>query len=328
MNTIHIELTTNCQLGCPMCGRNLIGDEINPFLLMKELTLSDIQKILPVDTVKKLHRVYLCGNYGEPIVAKDCLSIVKYLRDCNSELNIGMNTNGSARTTSWWRELAKIIGQHGSVRFGIDGLKDTNHLYRQNADFDMIMDNARSFIEVGGHAQWDYLVFEHNENQVEEARQLSVDMGFKSFNVKATTRFRTGSRPVNNKGVTTHYIKPTNIQKYHNPIIEYKPENYKEIECKTLQNHEVYLSAEGLVFPCCWVAGQLYSFYNSDAKKETEQWIDSLGGKDSIDGKLHDIFEIDNKIYQSLKQSWDATPMSTCQHTCGLNVDKFKVQFK
>jgi len=305
-----------------------MGDTINPLLKENELTLADIQQILPVSAVQKLTKIYLCGNYGEPIVAIDCLKVVKYLRDANPNVIISINTNGSARSRTWWRELADIIGHNGVVRFGIDGLKDTNQLYRQHSDFDLIMSNASAFIQQGGHAHWDYLVFEHNEHQVDAAKQMSIDIGFESFTVKATTRFREGSRPVMNKGVVVHYIKPTSISKYYNPAIEFKKENFVPIECKTLKNNEVYISADGYVFPCCWVAGQIYSYFNETARNETIKWVDSLGGFDAINGNLHDIFEIDKLIYNSLKETWGNTPLLTCQYTCGLNVDKFNVQFK
>ena len=41
----------------------------------------------------------------------------------------------------------------------------------------------------GGIAQWDYIVFKHNEHQVEEARKLSKELGFFEFQIKKTSRF-------------------------------------------------------------------------------------------------------------------------------------------
>ena len=70
-----------------------------------------------------------------------------------------MNTNAGAKKPEWWRELAKTIGQNGHVIFSLDGLKDTTYLYRQNVNWDICMDPAEAFINAGGRARWDYLIF-------------------------------------------------------------------------------------------------------------------------------------------------------------------------
>ena len=50
----------------------------------------------------------------------------------------------------------------------------------------------KSFIEAGGRARWDFLVFDFNEHQVDEARKLSEEWGFEKFIVKKSSRFITG----------------------------------------------------------------------------------------------------------------------------------------
>ena len=39
----------------------------------------------------------------------------------------------------------------------------------------------RAFINAGGRARWDFLIFAHNEHQVDEAEALATKWGFKSF---------------------------------------------------------------------------------------------------------------------------------------------------
>ena len=50
------------------------------------------------------------------------------------------------------------------------------------------MTNVKSFIQAGGEAHWEFLVFKHNEHQVEEARNLAREMGFKEFYLKKRRR--------------------------------------------------------------------------------------------------------------------------------------------
>ena len=87
-------------------------------------------------------------------------------------------------------ELASIICKPGDFAvFSVDGLEDTNHIYLRNTIFSKIMKNADAFISAGGIAHWDYIVFRHNEHQVESARTLALSMGFQEFYTKVTRRF-------------------------------------------------------------------------------------------------------------------------------------------
>ena len=48
--------------------------------------------------------------------------------------------------------------------------------------------NAKTFLDSGGTGSWVFIVFHHNEHQVEEARELSKRWGFDEFIIKKTSR--------------------------------------------------------------------------------------------------------------------------------------------
>ena len=75
------------------------------------------------------------------------------------------------------------------VVFSIDGLEDTNHLYRRNVQWHKVMENAKSFIDAGGLARWRMIVFEHNAHQLKDAEQLSKAMGFGKFDINGGYTF-------------------------------------------------------------------------------------------------------------------------------------------
>ena len=131
IRTVHLEITEKCNAACPMCARNINGGEDNPWLQNAELSLNDIVTIFPDKFIQQLNHIFMCGNYGDPIVAKDTLKVFKHFRNTNPTLYLGMNTNGSARTVTWWKDLATVIGSDGYVVFSIDGLEDTNYLISQ-----------------------------------------------------------------------------------------------------------------------------------------------------------------------------------------------------
>ena len=228
IKTVHLEMTEACNASCTMCARNLNGGEVSPLLHGAELTISDIEQIFPVDFVKQLDRLYMCGNYGDPAVARDTLEAFAYFREHNPNINLSMHTNGSMKKPEWWAELAGVIGRKGYVIFGLDGLEDTNHLYRQGTVWKKIMENAEAFIRAGGRARWDYIVFAHNEHQVEQAQDLAAKMGFEKFNIKKSNRFfsntrgqvKTEHQAGNRKGAATTLLAMPSDPKYHNMAIK------------------------------------------------------------------------------------------------------------
>ena len=128
IKTVHLEITQKCQAACPMCDRNENGGKDNKHITNAELSLQDCKNIFPPDFIKQLNTMYMCGNLGDPIVAKDTLEVFKYFREHNDKMWLSMNTNAGAKDENWWAELAKVFGRMGTVIFSVDGLSDTNHI--------------------------------------------------------------------------------------------------------------------------------------------------------------------------------------------------------
>lgn len=346
---VHLELTHRCNAACPMCSRNIHGGALNPDMPLSELSLADIQTILLPDFIRQLKRIYACGNYGDPIVARDCLEVFRYLRDNGSELNLCLHTNGSARRRDWWREMATIMKQGPHyLRFGIDGLEDTNHIYRRGADWKTVMRSAEAFIEAGGRAEWDFLVFKHNEHQVESARKLSQDMGFKEFFVRKTGRFlSTGELETSDRfdvrdkqGRFEYWLEQPTNPEYLNPAfgnLEQVRQRYGEyqtyldqvdINCKVAgSKRKIYLSAQGYVLPCCWL-GAVFSESSTPERQQFAELINHHGGSAVLDATRKGLEAvIEGPLFQqAIPQSWDHESiadgkLAICARTCGKEYD-------
>ena len=76
IRTVHLEITQRCQAACPMCDRNENGGVDNRHITNAELSFDDCKAIFPVDFIKQLDTMYMCGNLGDPIVLK---ILLKYL---------------------------------------------------------------------------------------------------------------------------------------------------------------------------------------------------------------------------------------------------------
>ena len=153
-----LDHTSRCNLMCPQCGRVSKDQKLNPRMPITDLSLDDYKILLEPFHNRPLERIIHCGNFGDVIASPTFDETLVYSLDYTQ--NIRIETNGSARKPQWWRELAhKGQGKLHTV-FSIDGLADTNHIYRVGSDFDRICANARAYIDGGGSAEWQFIEFD------------------------------------------------------------------------------------------------------------------------------------------------------------------------
>jgi MoaA/NifB/PqqE/SkfB family radical SAM enzyme len=353
IRSVHLENTQKCQASCPMCDRNQNGGALNPHIDLSELTLEDCKQIFEPEFIAQLNVMYMCGNLGDPIVAKETLEVFEYFRQHNPNMWLSMNTNAGARDEAWWEDLAKTIGRKGAVIFSVDGLEDTNHLYRQGVVWENVERSMRAFTQAGGRARWDFLIFEHNQHQVDEAKALSEQLGFERFVAKKTGRFINANsekkdkhQAVDRKGNKTAELKEPD-KKHRNKAVKQMDNVVKKhgsmdayfdktpIICKVKDEGNLYVTAEGLAMPCCWTAGRMYKWWHKDPKVE-QVWdfIDAAGGKDAINAKKHGLKAVfDTGIFEDIQNSWAKSSvedgkLKVCAQKCGAEFDPFKEQFK
>jgi MoaA/NifB/PqqE/SkfB family radical SAM enzyme len=151
--------------------------------------MGQISTIVSDQQIRELDKMFMCGQYGDPAAGKHTMEIYQYFRSLNPNITLGMNTNGALQNRSWWYDLGKLFNKSEDyVVFSIDGLADTNHIYRRNVDWVKLMNNIRGYVSAGGSAHWDMLVYGHNEHQVDECEQLARDIGFTWFRAKISKR--------------------------------------------------------------------------------------------------------------------------------------------
>ena len=321
IRAIHLEVTSKCQASCPMCARNLQGGILNPFLKLNEVDLGTFVNWIPRDIVRQLDRLYMCGNFGDPIIAKDTLEIFKYLRETNESINLSMNTNGSARDPKWFKDLAKL---NVRVRFGIDGLQDTHSKYRIGTDWNKIIENARAFINAGGYAIWDMLIFSHNAHQVDACRDLAGTIGFKEFYSKNTSRFRDDELPVLDKnGKQVDVLYPTEKSTEQKDKIKQvkASEEVCTIKCKVKEERAIYIGANGNLLPCCWLDHD----YIQPTSTSRIDFLNHFANYPNLHrNTMQEVF--DSNFFNKIEQGWKTNPLKECKKQCG-TYDRFKEQF-
>jgi len=279
---LHLEVSTHCNAKCPQCERNIQGGMVNPAVKVQHMDFKEFEAIINEHRIS-LEKVLFCGNAGDPMMHPDIVRMLDYSRMvCEKPITLGMNTNGSIGNVDQWQDIASIMRSvKDYVVFSIDGLEDTNHLYRKGVNWRTLMRNAESFIQAGGRAHWDFLVFDHNKHQIDQAQQLAKDMGFKWFRVKETKRFK---KPELRTAFNT-VLKPVEFRS--------RPSEYDSIKCMAQEESSTYYDVQGHHYACCWLAS---------AENLNESW-----------GR-----PFRNLSLSELEQQWDHTDIHhPCTRTCG-----------
>jgi len=277
---IQFELSNVCNALCSSCQRNTIdfnelkrlqteGVNVNienlpmknrpglgkPKYATKEL----ITNIMTGAT--NIKEVQYTGTIDDPLGHKDLIGITDHLLSIRPDIYIGMHTNGSMRTPKYLKEFAEVLLSRGrgpgdhTVHFSIDGLEDTNHLYRKNCRWDKIMENAQAFIDAGGRASWQMLEFPWNKHQLLEARVLAKSMGFTKFKV------RENKSPLLNN-LDEYLLKNKGdmkkIRRYHQVLDSTEVPN-DPIDCRwRTELKQYHLSYDGRLWPCCYFTSAKY----------------------------------------------------------------------
>lgn len=335
LRLIQLEITNRCQASCPMCSRNCQGGSVNPLLTLSDWTFDDFKKVLTPEVLTQIEIIIFCGTYGDPLINNDLLEMCRYAKEINPQIAIDISTNGSLRSESWWEEFATSLPKNHKVIFGIDGLEDTHHLHRVGTSFNKIISNAESFIKAGGNAEWHYLIFKHNQHQVNEAETLSQHLGFSKFQKKQSTRFLLEpTAPVRNKNNNIEYfIEPTDFTELkfiNKDVIDNWKTIVKEtsIDCKSVHTKEVYIDAHMDLYPCCWHANVPYDMIPDDLTYEVrtaihKQYYEMKDRFGVTSAKTRPIKDIINSVeYQTLwNEYWTTNKSIVCARSCGKNVN-------
>lgn len=326
---VEVELSTYCNAKCPGCSRHYWGtsDKL-PNLVEEHCSIHSVTKILKELLTEKDDlsdvELQLCGNLGDPMMNPDLIE------GCNTWSEMGVkgiffDTNGGLRSEEFWRELAQIRGVY--CTFSIDGLEDTNHIYRVGVDWDKLERNFIAFIEAGGVAEWKFLIFKHNEHQITEARNLAQFYGFEKFIPKMSMR-----PPPTGEYFTKDYPKTLKKEAKIDFMTseaystrENKIDNIKnvKIDCKALALSRIYLNAEGRIWPCCYTA-QRYCKSQVNYPHEFKQQNPYLfnhyhKGFNLIEkNTLKRIFG--HAVWQDLTESWNMK--NKCEYRVCWNVCK------
>jgi MoaA/NifB/PqqE/SkfB family radical SAM enzyme len=292
MVSFHIEPTSKCTLECPLCDRTWFYETFKKRNL-HEINIDHIVKFVGVNA-----EVSMCGNNGDPIYHSEFLELCKKFKDNNCRLSI--NTNGSAKTETWWQKLKNILTNDDCITFALDGLEDTNHLYRKNAKWDSIMTAVKILKDNDFKMIWQFIPFKHNQHQIYDASNLSKELGFDEFKLLPSDRWLGNKELMPDKEYIDNYHEHQKAV-----LIDKNYESGMEPNClkNELPSNSLYIDSEGDFYPCCWMGTYRYRYKSVFSPKQKQFNIK--------DNTLSQILEKNN-----IKDFFDSTKQFTSAHEC------------
>ena len=319
IDTVEFDLNTVCNSYCPPCHRYIVQDgELyhNPHVkLGVNLELDVIERVFENSRIAQDCFVDLVGLVGEPIAHPNFMEIIDIIYKHRPNAAINLHTNGGLRTEKMFYDLGKKFNKHSWIKFSLDGLEDTNGIYRIGVDYNKVVANMRAFIDGGGRAIWKFVTFKWNEHQVEQAEALSKEYGCYKFqqdwdvNDQDIDIFMAAAQKKINKKTASRVAD----------FIEVPENRSRKIKDKCFSYKKIYVNAHGYVIPCCMFNG---SFTYESMREQTLNFIKEDRGE-YWNSLYHNDLEsiMSDTWWQKLKDSFESGPCDICVSQCGVKLD-------
>ena len=308
IHSLQLETTSYCNAKCPHCPRFTPDGDLSPYLQLSHWAFDAIKKNIEIEVLKSLQKVVIEGDKGDPAMHPRAMDIANLFVSHANRPFVRFVTNGSIGSKSWWSDIA-TLGPNLQVTFSIDGLEDTNDVYRVNVSWHKAIDNAKTFIGAGGRARWKCIVFKHNQHQIEKIQDLARDIGFDSVDFVQPDLFRFKPSWYSDKTVWHVYNKNRYMGELRPPdidantiisnsrIFKYNrytvPENapiFASHACPNLRVGHVYITYQHHVVPCCMMHNYLYEYdQNEGSKRLMDEIVTDI---DCIDLSKRSLSEI------------------------------------
>lgn len=341
LRIIEFGPTSLCNAGCPLCNRHIDGTSTpRPQLTLSSLSYDSFTKI--ANDLGKHTKHINCtfgGVMGDSMMHPEIESILQI--SVSRYKSVSMDTNGGMRDTAFWHRIGRLSADNDfEITFSIDGLVDTNAIYRINTNFNKIIDNAQAFISAGGKAIWKFIVFAHNEHQIEEAKQLAKDLGFNKFITHYSKRFNLQSVEVTKDNYQAKInvidsnvkdngiiLKPSNKVSDKDILLNQSRDiKTQNISCKTINRGQIYIDENNRLWPCCYFNSVSYysqkwfAYWNVIEEKYGKDF-NNLNNTNILDLLQHDYFQ------NYLPDSWNNYELASC-HQCPIKCGNSQYNIK
>jgi MoaA/NifB/PqqE/SkfB family radical SAM enzyme len=198
--SLNIDIGFRCPLECPRCQRQRQWRNNGLKVPGRDLTLKEIDKISDY-----YNGFIFCGQLSDPVHHPKFPEILEMLYKKKTIVEI--HNAASQKSKEYFIKCFKA-NPHAQWIFGIDGLPEESCLYRINQDGEKlfnIMIESKKHLEVT--PVWQYIIFNYNEDHIEEAKQMAKENGV-GFMLVQSSRWNDNDDPLRpkNKEVSLNAI--------------------------------------------------------------------------------------------------------------------------
>ncbi|HLL76718.1 MAG TPA: radical SAM protein [Pyrinomonadaceae bacterium] len=251
----YLEPTSFCNLRCPACPTGLRLGERPSVSIDENLFKAAIDEI--GDYVFLLWMY----NWGEPLLHKQTPELIRYAK--TKDLKVVLSSNLSIKLSDDYIERLVRSGLDTLI-VGLDGVtEETYKKYRVNGQLDLVRDNMRRLQDAKArlgsatpHVLWQFLVFRHNEHEIDQVLTDYKQWGADSIKISPA------EMPVepHNQGFEPSTLPQYNM--YHNDnafMKEIENQMSSGRACSWLYGTFV-MNPNGKVSPCCGVSAEQNDF--------------------------------------------------------------------
>lgn len=258
---LSIEPTTSCNLRCPQCPSGL-----RQFTRDTGMLQSDLNKRV-IDELRRTLTYITYYFQGEPYLNPEFLDMVKYASDNN--IYTSTSTNAHYLTP----EMSKRTIDSGLNRLiiSLDGTtQETYGKYRIGGSLQKVLDGTKNLVEAkkaagkGPHIVWQFIVFGHNEHQINDMKALAKEYGVDALGIKTAQIYDFESNLD---------LIPSNPEYSRYDVSSEKP----TIKNKLLNHcwrlwHSCVVTWDGKIAPCCFDKDASHQFGSLDTDSFREIW--------------------------------------------------------
>jgi len=255
VEAIELELTSACNLNCPLCARNY--EEAQHLLTPYSRPLSEI--IAQLDEYPNIKKCCLAGILSEPTLYPELFGLIKYLNSRNIQTEL--YSNGNTHDEVYWEQLGTLTNELNTVIFTVCGsTQEIHERYRRGSDLQQLLRHHLAY-KRGNKCGNDYLqhiMFEYNRDDFENMDEIRSQF---------TNECNIDSLPYNTRFTNINDLPPEMDQRYellakYKTIHEFGKSRFgknTEIRCKSHDEKFIAFDNMGRTYPCF-----LYRVFNTD----------------------------------------------------------------
>jgi radical SAM protein with 4Fe4S-binding SPASM domain len=247
--SVSIEPTTSCNLRCPQCPSGIRSFSRPTGMIDEALNRKIIDELSP-------QLAYITYYFqGEPFLNPDFTNMVIYA----TQHKIFTCTSTNAHYLSPQNCKKVIDSGLSKIIISIDGTTQKSYgKYRIGGSLARVIEGSQNMVEAKKKEKsrtpfivWQFIIFSHNENELEEIEKLSLEIGVDKLELKTAQvyDFEYGNLLIPTTDKHSRYFHVNGVMKIKNKLLNH---------CWKMWQGCVF-TWDGKVVPCC---------FDKDAKKE------------------------------------------------------------